>query len=590
MYDSDATEGADSGAPLPRPRAHVWGTAADRALLQAVVEDITRRSGFKVCAMEVLRSDLMLEFVAIAGSPAGSDRLMGQGSPLSSMQAVFAAGAEHGGWLFVDSEQLEEGTREVMAEYGHQPELDPLDADDAWQASDMFFHLLRGVRGDLRGVLYLDEPHTGLRPRRKDVDALNEEIGLAVRSIVNTIEREMFGEQVLMVEAARDVIRTARSRVGVEELTQLAATELPGAFRADLVSVTLVDERPAGWEDMVEVIVEATQRVWEQGGEIIVEPDHVWGDEEFAQQHGDAFREQLATYGIVTSALIPIGMGEELLGVLSMARGEGRQRWTDSEILGAHAVAMDIAGALVDARAVAQQARLNEELRALDDYRLSMISTIAHELRNPVGVLVGHLDLIGMTGVPPRMERSLQAMERASDRIETMATSLVALGKVTDAAQPLVPVEVPLSSLVVEVLDFVQVLADGAEVGVRRHVEPGLDVQGDPAELQRLVSNLVSNALKYTPAGGSVEVRLSAEGDDSVVLAVSDTGMGIAADEVEQLFKPFFRSADNRARAKPGMGLGLAIAQRVVDRHAGTIEVASELGSGATFTVRLPRG
>lgn len=590
MYDSDATEGADSGAPLPRPRAHVWGTAADRALLQAVVEDITRRSGFKVCAMEVLRSDLMLEFVAIAGSPAGSDRLMGQGSPLSSMQAVFAAGAEHGGWLFVDSEQLEEGTREVMAEYGHQPELDPLDADDAWQASDMFFHLLRGVRGDLRGVLYLDEPHTGLRPRRKDVDALNEEIGLAVRSIVNTIEREMFGEQVLMVEAARDVIRTARSRVGVEELTQLAATELPGAFRADLVSVTLVDERPAGWEDMVEVIVEATQRVWEQGGEIIVEPDHVWGDEEFAQQHGDAFREQLATYGIVTSALIPIGMGEELLGVLSMARGEGRQRWTDSEILGAHAVAMDIAGALVDARAVAQQARLNEELRALDDYRLSMISTIAHELRNPVGVLVGHLDLIGMTGVPPRMERSLQAMERASDRIETMATSLVALGKVTDAAQPLVPVEVPLSSLVVEVLDFVQVLADGAEVGVRRHVEPDLDVQGDPAELQRLVSNLVSNALKYTPAGGSVEVRLSAEGDDSVVLAVSDTGMGIAADEVEQLFKPFFRSADNRARAKPGMGLGLAIAQRVVDRHAGTIEVASELGSGATFTVRLPRG
>ena len=114
-----------------------------------------------------------------------------------------------------------------------------------------------------------------------------------------------------------------------------------------------------------------------------------------------------------------------------------------------------------------------------------------------------------------------------------------------------------------------------------------MPLQGDPARLAQVLDNLVSNALKFTPAGGRVEVRLSAA-DGVAVIEVEDTGLGLAEDEQDQLFERFFRSSRASEDAIPGTGLGLAIAKTIVERHGGRIQLESAVDVGTTVRVELP--
>ena len=129
--------------------------------------------------------------------------------------------------------------------------------------------------------------------------------------------------------------------------------------------------------------------------------------------------------------------------------------------------------------------------------------------------------------------------------------------------------------------------------GVTLHVELGeqpLVIPGDPGELDRLLTNLVSNAVKYTAPGGVVTVSMARRDDaaGSVSIHVADDGLGISEEDQHQLFKEFFRSNNPEARSRPGTGLGLVIVDRLVRRHAGVLSLTSALGHGTTVTVRLP--
>jgi signal transduction histidine kinase len=118
------------------------------------------------------------------------------------------------------------------------------------------------------------------------------------------------------------------------------------------------------------------------------------------------------------------------------------------------------------------------------------------------------------------------------------------------------------------------------------------EIMADEVQLQQVFTNLVSNAIKFTPSGGRIDVasRSNTESDGSrwAVISVSDTGMGISSDEIAHIFTRFYRASNAMSGAVPGTGLGLAITQDIVDRHGGRIEVASELGHGTTVTVALP--
>ena len=181
-------------------------------------------------------------------------------------------------------------------------------------------------------------------------------------------------------------------------------------------------------------------------------------------------------------------------------------------------------------------------------------------------------------------------MDRGASRLGRVIDDLLLLSKVGDPNNPIIPVPVDLRRVVDEVLDLSSVAAqrkalDHPRRGARR---AGRWPLGDPEELDRVCANLVSNAVKYTPDGALDHgVAWPARTTRSCCAAPTRASASPQADQ-QHLFSEFFRSTNPEAVAEPGTGLGLTIVQRIVERHGGRIEVASELGQGSTFTVRLP--
>ncbi|MCB1652956.1 MAG: PAS domain-containing sensor histidine kinase, partial [Pseudomonadales bacterium] len=200
----------------------------------------------------------------------------------------------------------------------------------------------------------------------------------------------------------------------------------------------------------------------------------------------------------------------------------------------------------------------------------SFAADVAHELKNPLTSVMGHLEMLESSpDLSGTTMTSLHAMERGARRMVRVIDDLLLLSKVGDAENPLIPVPVDLHRLVDEVVDLIAVAAEqkGLQIKVETPEDPVLAL-GDATELDRVCGNLVSNAVKYTPEGGTVTVRLCREGAE-VVLTVADEGIGISEADVARLGTEFFRSSNPQAVAQPGTGLGLAIVRRVVARHGG---------------------
>ena len=146
-----------------------------------------------------------------------------------------------------------------------------------------------------------------------------------------------------------------------------------------------------------------------------------------------------------------------------------------------------------------------------------------------------------------------------------------------------------LEPILLEVFDLAARLAQPAGVSVRVEASEPVPVEGDAAALQRAYRNLVENAVKYTPAGGKVELALTRQ-DGAARLSVRDTGPGIAPADAERIFQPFVRLDAARGRETGGAGLGLTIARSIVEAHGGTLSLESAPGAGSEFTIRIPSG
>jgi len=217
----------------------------------------------------------------------------------------------------------------------------------------------------------------------------------------------------------------------------------------------------------------------------------------------------------------------------------------------------------------------------------------AHELRTPLTALRGGLEVALRTDrTAPQYRDVLVSSLEEVDHLIRLAEDLLLLTRSSTGAGPkAAPVD--LEPLVLDVFDTALRLAAGSGVTVRMPADfPGagtgpLTVMGDAMALRRALLNLVDNALKYTPAGGTVELSLARDGAEAVV-AVRDTGVGIAPADLERIFDPFVRLDAARARPTGGTGLGLAIARSIVTAHGGRVRAESVPGSGSTFTVSLP--
>jgi signal transduction histidine kinase len=573
-----------------RPRGRAWGNESQRAVLHAVAEDIAKRTEHKVVAIEALRADGFLEFVAIAGDDAARDKMLGQASPLA-LDHIHALGQEMHGWWHIPGERLDDVTRAFLDEYGHKPDVPASELPNGWDPDDQLVRLLENEDGELRGMLYLDEPLSGLRPTPEVVAAINGEASVLFDAIVSIVERELYGEQVRMVTQARTAMRSVRPGLGVGDFLREMAAAMVDAMAVDSVDVLLAGGSAPSLGSQQAPLEDQMRQVWLRRGHLVVEPERTWGLAETAVPTPPVMTELMERRGLGSWLLVPIGLGEEYLGTMGLGRLAGGPRWIDSEINAAAAVASDVAGLVVDARLVDRERMLTEELRGVSDYRRDMVLTLAHELRNPVSVLFTHLELLGEDLPAAEAKDSMDALARATRRIEDMVEDLMALASVSDPERGTSMTEVDLSALVHECAAFLAPMATVSGVELRLSVVDDLVLTGEPAALQRMVTNLLSNAFKYTEAGGRVSMDVAPEpvdGADGVRITCADTGIGIPSDEVDKVFTPFFRSSSPEARRRPGTGLGLAIIERVVTAHQGTIRLASDIGEGTTFTVWLP--
>ncbi|MBL1108902.1 HAMP domain-containing protein [Streptomyces sp. 5-8] len=229
---------------------------------------------------------------------------------------------------------------------------------------------------------------------------------------------------------------------------------------------------------------------------------------------------------------------------------------------------------------------LTERRERLEAQRKAMVSDIAHELRSPLTNIRGWLEVVrdGVVDPDPALLDSLHeealVLQRIIDDLQDL--SAADAGTLRLHREPL-----RAGDLLDQVAAAHRVAADAAGVALRTRTGDAAWLDADPVRMRQALGNLVSNALRHTPADGTVTLAARRDGDD-VVLAVTDTGSGIAPEDLPHVFERFWRAEKSRSRRTGGSGLGLAIVRHLVAAHGGTAAAASEPGAGAVFTLRLP--
>lgn len=211
------------------------------------------------------------------------------------------------------------------------------------------------------------------------------------------------------------------------------------------------------------------------------------------------------------------------------------------------------------------------------------VADVSHELRTPLTTIQGNLDLVRLYGNDPK---SLEAIESEVKRMSRLVGDLLLLAQADSGQIPVEMGEVKLDQLLLEIYVEAGILSKGKHRLKLGQFEQAT-ILGDTDRLKQLFLNLVTNAIKYTPENGLVTISLVKQ-EGKARVSVSDTGIGIPADDLEFIFDRFYRVDKARSRAAGGTGLGLSIAKWIAEVHHGTIEVQSTLGAGSTFTVTLP--
>ncbi len=222
------------------------------------------------------------------------------------------------------------------------------------------------------------------------------------------------------------------------------------------------------------------------------------------------------------------------------------------------------------------------------EHRRKMAAIVSHELRNPLTAILGHVDLLlENPDLPARARKQLATVANASERMQRLVTSALDAERAT-AVRPR-PEPVDLRALADASVELFLPTAESKDQSLSVSGLDTLGVYGDPFRLRQALDNLVSNAVKYTPAGGRVSVGLGITDGGLAELTVIDTGAGIAPADLERLFEPYFRSADAVASGAPGTGLGLNIVLEIIKDHGGELVATSELGTGTVMRALLPR-
>ena len=250
-----------------------------------------------------------------------------------------------------------------------------------------------------------------------------------------------------------------------------------------------------------------------------------------------------------------------------------------------------VVGASKIARDVTIQRRLQRQADEASRMKDEFLAVLSHELRTPLNTVLGYARMLRrddthMTG--DLRDRALDALERNAEALTRLVSDVLDTSRIVTGKLRLAVDTCPVDEVVNAAVDTVRPAADAKDVALDLQIEPGLTVFADRDRIQQVVWNLASNAIKFTPGGGRVTVRVRRV-PTGIEIAVTDTGIGIVREDLPFVFQRFWQAHTGVSREYGGLGIGLALARHLVELHGGTIAVDSAgPGQGATFTVTLP--
>jgi signal transduction histidine kinase len=287
-----------------------------------------------------------------------------------------------------------------------------------------------------------------------------------------------------------------------------------------------------------------------------------------------------------------VAVGDEPLGLVAGLRKDGHHPWSQMEIDAAEWIAADLGRGLKHAQMYEAEGELVERFRSLDQAKTDFMATVSHELRTPLTSIAGYVEILkdGDAGPVSVEHRAiLETIERNATRLRNLIEDVLTLSKIETGSFRTVMRPVRLAEVVRSAVAAVSPAAVKGQITVGSEVtDPALTVNGDEGQLDRVLINLLSNSIKFTPPGGTVTVWAGRDGD-TVTMRIADTGIGIPDQDKKDLFNRFFRASNAVRAAVQGTGLGLSIVRTIVANHGGELDLESAEGKGTTVTIRFAR-
>jgi signal transduction histidine kinase/FixJ family two-component response regulator len=298
------------------------------------------------------------------------------------------------------------------------------------------------------------------------------------------------------------------------------------------------------------------------------------------QEHLDMLR----TIGMRSAICVPLMAHGRVLGALSLATSETNREYGLNDL----ALAEDLG---YRAAVAIDNARLYHEAQNAVRVRDQFLSIASHELKTPLTALLGNAQLLQRRAIregsfSPRDQRALHVIADQAMRLNKMIAALLDISRIEMGQLSIVRVPMDLTALVCRVIAEIQPTLEQHSIN---YTDPGMPlwIEGDELRLEQVLHNLIGNAVKYSPAGGTVAVRVE-QRETCVCAIIEDDGIGIPASSMPQLFTRFYRADNVNPQNISGMGIGLFVVKEIMTLHGGTVAVTSQEGQGSTFTICLP--
>jgi signal transduction histidine kinase len=570
--------------------------------LQIIAEGLTELVGFGMAVINVRQDD---DFVVVAvagvdgarrpdGSVESMKAMLGNRWPVDRLERLLAVAEDWGRFKFVPAGRVPAGTWT----WEREPEV--VDSDDAWHPNDGAVAPIYDAEGRLVGSISVDSPRTRRLPDPAQRRVMDNYAAEAAKVLLAAIDREALRRRLELAHGARQLVRTAARRLSLRELIDETAPAFLAAFAATGMWLRIhgteeslladsqhqMPELPTA--EIESTVAMAAERLWRQERAAAVYADgrvsrSTLSDDERGEIPGVL---RARGYGSVLHA--PIGDDGRCLGSLVLTRRVGEPDWSQTELDEAAEVGRDIGRIIQNRQTLDRVHELVRKLRELDSHKSRLIAMISHELRNPLTVLLANRDLLEPELEDPTALAHLGDIDANAQRMGRVIDNLLVLAKLADPATPQVERTVDLRSLLeqVETAFTASMRQRRITLGITTSDGP-LTVRGAAEELRILLANVIGNGIKFSDDGSHVAVRVTRTGRE-IEVEVVDHGIGIAPHDQARLFTDFFRSQDPAVLARPGSGLGLVIADRILRRHGGRAEATSTLGAGSTFRLFLP--